>query len=129
MSDEEKLKKLRKEIDDAINSKNIATKEDLEKLLTKEDIHNLSHTEPEPEHVHATHSSDKFCKTCGEKNPDYKQPETMCKNCNEPTGTFEEMKKDSRCKNCGSEEAIDFHDSENIDEDMEAVKEAMKNAR
>ena len=124
MSDEEKIKKLRQEIDDAINSKNIATKDDLDKLLSKEDMHDLIHEE---KHDHATHSGDKFCKTCGEKNPDYKQSETICKNCNESTGTFEEMKKDTRCKNCGSDEAIDFHDSENIDEDMKQVIENIKN--
>jgi len=126
MSDEEKIIKLKQIIDDAINSKKIATKDDLDKLLSKEDMYDLIHEE---KHEHATHSGDKFCKTCGEKNSDYKQPETICKNCNEPTGTFEEMKTDTRCKNCGSDEAIDFHDSENIEEDIKKVIENIKNAR
>ena len=124
MSEEENITKLRKEFDKAFNSKNIATKEDIDKLLSKEDIHDLIH---EKKHEHATHSDDKFCKTCGLPNPDYKKSETMCKNCHQSTGTFEEMKNDTRCKNCGGDEAIDFHDSDNPEDDMKKVIENLKN--
>ena len=43
-------------------------------------------------HIHATHSTDKFCKNCGEKNADYVEPETICADCQTPLGTEKETK-------------------------------------
>ena len=56
-------------------------------------------------HVHATHSTDKFCKNCGEKNADYVEPETICADCHEPLGSEKETKDFKACKNCGSHNA------------------------
>ena len=61
----------------------------------------------ESQHVHATHSGDKTCKTCGEKNPDYDADQATCTNCGEDVGTVKEIEAGdiTTCKNCGSHEA------------------------
>ena len=59
------------------------------------------------EHVHATHSSDESCPTCGEKNPDYNPDQAVCTDCGEPVGTVAEIEKGNvtTCKSCGGHEA------------------------
>ena len=61
----------------------------------------------EPKHVHATHSSDKTCKTCGEKDPDYNSDQATCTDCGSEVGTVKEIETGeiTTCKNCGGHEA------------------------
>lgn len=100
---------LKREDGDKINS-NI---EHLEKHL-----HELSHDKPEvnpPEkketpkekkHEHATHSSDKVCKDCGEPNPDYDEKQAVCEDCGGEVGTVKEIQdgKIKHCRHCGKDE-------------------------
>jgi len=60
-----------------------------------------------PKHVHATHSSDKTCKTCGDKNPDYDSDQAICTDCGNDVGTPKEIESGeiTTCKNCGGHEA------------------------
>lgn len=64
------------------------------------------HTHDAP-HQHATHSYDKNCPQCGDKNPDYKDDQATCTDCGQPVGTPEEIEKGNvtTCPSCGGHEA------------------------
>lgn len=70
-----------------------------------EHVHDPNATEKE--HVHATHSYDKNCPTCGDKNPDYKEDQATCIDCGQPVGTPVEIEKGevTTCPTCGGHEA------------------------
>ena len=59
------------------------------------------------EHSHATHSSEAFCPGCGDKNPDFKEKQLVCENCDNPVGTEEEITsgKVKVCRHCGHDKA------------------------
>jgi predicted RNA-binding Zn-ribbon protein involved in translation (DUF1610 family) len=69
---------------------------------------------PPPEHTHENcpscgkstgehyvHNSDPFCRTCGDKNPNFKSL-ALCSKCGLPLGTVEEAQKLVSCPNCGN---------------------------
>jgi NADH pyrophosphatase NudC (nudix superfamily) len=58
---------------------------------------------PQAEHLHATHSSDRFCSDCGSENPDYSEDQVKCVDCGRPIGTVKEAEKVKKCRHCGSE--------------------------
>ena len=69
-----------------------------------------SHQKHEAEkHNHATHSSEAFCPECGDKNPDFKDNQLVCKNCKNAVGTKEEITsgKVKFCRHCGHNEALE----------------------
>ena len=81
-------------------------KQEKEKVLSDLVDQQIEKKTQEPDgHIHATHSTDKFCKNCGEKNADYVEPETICADCQTPLGTEKETKDFKACKNCGSHNA------------------------
>ena len=63
----------------------------------------------EEKHNHATHSSEAFCPECGDKNPEFKDNQLVCKNCKNPVGTEEEITsgKVKFCRHCGHNEAVE----------------------
>ena len=81
--------------------------EKLNHTHSDENDHDTPHSVSNAQHVHATHSGDKTCKTCGEKNPDYDADQATCTNCGEDVGTVKEIESGdiTTCKNCGSHEA------------------------
>ena len=53
---------------------------------------------------HFVRRSEKYCPTCGEKNPDFTTG-AVCANCGLSLGTVEEAEKHQSCPNCGSKKA------------------------
>jgi len=91
---QEKEKALSDLLDQQIEKKGLVKQSDLIQMTQEPDGH-----------VHATHSTDKYCKNCGEKNEDYVEPETICADCQTPLGSEKETKDFKACKNCGSHNA------------------------
>jgi len=73
---------------------------------SEEHVHDDSSSQ-NAQHVHATHSSDEYCPTCNEKNPDFQSDQAVCKDCGEPVGTVAEIEKGdvTTCRSCGGHEA------------------------
>jgi hypothetical protein len=79
---------------------------DEEQVLTKNDIQHEHNHEQEHKHNHATRTFDKFCPDCAEPNPDYKEPDYFCQDCQTPIGSLEDAEKSKACYKCGSTDAI-----------------------
>ena len=85
-----------------------------EQVLTKHDIQQEHEHNHEEKHHHATRSFDKFCPDCAEPNPDFKEPEWFCENCQSPIGSEEDAQKSKSCYNCGGTDAITKEDLEKL---------------
>lgn len=85
------------ELEKYLSKKNYATKNDIKHIES-----HLSEQKKEttPEHIHATHSYDKFCPGCGGPNPDFKEPDLFCKDCDHPV-----EKESAVCPGCGGKDA------------------------
>ena len=101
---EEKIKEKKSEKEDM--------KDYVDKMLNKSHEETMgmweAHQKHEEEkHNHATHSSEAFCPGCGDKNPDFKDNQLVCENCNNPVGTKEEITsgKVKLCRHCGHDKA------------------------
>jgi len=91
-------------IDKMLNKSFEETKGMAEALAHKHEHELESH-----KHSHATHSSEAFCPECGDKNPDFKDKQLVCKNCKNAVGTKEEITsgKVKFCRHCGHNEALE----------------------
>ena len=103
---EEKIKEKKSEKEDM--------KDYVDKMLNKsyEETKGMfeAHQKHEAEkHNHATHSSEAFCPECGDKNPDFKDNQLVCKNCKNAVETKEEITsgKEKFCRHCGHNEALE----------------------
>ena len=73
----------------------------------KVDEHEHDPNAQQKDHVHATHSSDQSCPTCGDKNPEYSADQATCQDCGAPVGTVKEIESGevTTCRNCGGKNA------------------------
>jgi membrane protease subunit (stomatin/prohibitin family) len=107
---EEKIKEKKdNEMKDYIDKK--LDQEIVKQIKERQDFHKILHEgeTQEEKHNHATHSSEAFCPECGDKNPDFKDNQLVCKNCKNPVGTKEEITsgKVKFCRHCGHNEALE----------------------
>ena len=70
-----------------------------------EAAHKHEHKLEAAEHSHATHVYDKFCPSCGDKNPDFDPDVAFCSDCGEAVGSVKQVNAGEikACPGCGNE--------------------------
>ena len=66
--------------------------------------HKHEHKLEAAEHSHATHVYDKFCPSCGDKNPDFDPDVAFCSDCGEAVGSVKQVNAGEikACPGCGN---------------------------
>jgi len=108
MSEKEVLEeKIKEKKDDKKETHDYIDKMLNQAMIEQEGMWKAHQKHEEEKHNHATHSSEAFCPECGDKNPDFKDGQLVCENCDNPVGTKEEITsgKVKFCRHCGHDKA------------------------
>ena len=67
--------------------------------------HKHEHEPESHQHSHATHVYDKFCPSCGDKNPEFDPDVAFCSDCGVPVGSVKQVTagKVKACPGCGND--------------------------